>query len=97
MNKLAKNLTISQGVVLAICTIIGSGLLGLPGIAIDRGAHPTRNAGQRFQSLKPAVVGIIHQILQHCAGTYSHYAPVDVDLFCGVAQKARWGSFRERN
>ncbi|MBB4010406.1 APC family permease [Allorhizobium taibaishanense] len=32
---LKKNLSISQGVVLAICTIVGSGLLGLPGLAIE--------------------------------------------------------------
>lgn len=32
---LKKNITISQGVVLAICTIVGSGLLGLPGLAIE--------------------------------------------------------------
>jgi amino acid transporter len=32
---LKKNISISQGVVLAICTIVGSGLLGLPGLAIE--------------------------------------------------------------
>lgn len=32
---LKKNISVSQGVVLAICTIVGSGLLGLPGLAIE--------------------------------------------------------------
>jgi amino acid transporter len=32
---LKKNISVTQGVVLAICTIVGSGLLGLPGLAIE--------------------------------------------------------------
>ncbi len=34
---LKKSMSVPQGVVLAICTIIGSGLLGLPGLAIEAG------------------------------------------------------------
>lgn len=34
---LNKSMSVPQGVVLAICTIIGSGLLGLPGLAIEAG------------------------------------------------------------
>ncbi|MES2938334.1 MAG: APC family permease [Pseudomonadota bacterium] len=37
MNQLAKRISISEGVVLAICSLIGSGLLGLPGLAIEAG------------------------------------------------------------
>jgi amino acid transporter len=37
VNQLKKNISVVQGVVLAICTIIGSGLLGLPGLAIETG------------------------------------------------------------
>jgi amino acid transporter len=32
---LSKTMTVQQGVVLAVCTLIGSGLLGLPGLAIE--------------------------------------------------------------
>lgn len=35
--ELKKSMSVPQGVVLAICTIIGSGLLGLPGLAIEAG------------------------------------------------------------
>lgn len=34
---LKKSMSVPQGVVLAICTIIGSGLLGLPGLAMEAG------------------------------------------------------------
>lgn len=34
---LKKSMSIPQGIVLAICTIIGSGLLGLPGLAVEAG------------------------------------------------------------
>ncbi|MBA2675916.1 APC family permease [Ramlibacter sp.] len=37
MNQLARRISISEGVVLAICSLIGSGLLGLPGLAIEAG------------------------------------------------------------
>lgn len=34
---LKKSMSIPQGIVLAVCTIIGSGLLGLPGLAVEAG------------------------------------------------------------
>lgn len=37
MNQLARRISISEGVVLAICSLVGSGLLGLPGLAIEAG------------------------------------------------------------
>ncbi len=37
MSNLQKNMSVPQGVVLAICTLIGSGLLGLPGLAVEEG------------------------------------------------------------
>ncbi|PNK60296.1 APC family permease [Psychrobacter sp. FDAARGOS_221] len=37
MSALKKNMSIPQGVVLAICSLVGSGLLGLPGLAVKVG------------------------------------------------------------
>jgi len=39
MASLTKSISIPRGVVLAVCTIIGSGLLGLPGLAVEAGGH----------------------------------------------------------
>ena len=57
-----------------------------PGVAVDRGAHPTGNAGQRFQPLESAMVGEIHQILQHRAGPGRDARAIGAQRGLGEAQ-----------
>ena len=47
---------------------LGDGMPVRAGIAVDRGAHPSGNAGERLQPLEPVLVGKIDQILKHRSG-----------------------------
>jgi len=43
-----------------------------PGVAINRGAHPSGYAGKRLEPLESPVVGEIHQVLKHRARAGRH-------------------------
>jgi hypothetical protein len=43
--KLQKNLTVFQGIAMAVSLVIGSGMLGLPGLALEAGGIAATSAG----------------------------------------------------
>lgn len=66
MSGLQKNMSVPQGVVMAICTLVGSGLLGLPGLAIEVGGEHASALGWLLSVLisMPLVVIFMQLSLQ---------------------------------
>ena len=56
------------------------------GVAVNRGAHPAGDAGQRFQSLQAPSCGEVHQVLQFRAGLDRHARAFGADGGGPIAQ-----------
>ena len=56
------------------------------GVAVDRAAHPARNACHGVQTLETGRDRRVHQVLKYGAGRDAHYGSIDFDAIRRVAQ-----------
>ena len=64
----------------------GDGMAVGAGVAVDRGADPAGDAGERFEALEGVTVGEIDQVLKHGAGAGGDARAIGVERVGGVAQ-----------
>lgn len=79
MSRLQKNLSLVQGIGLAVSTIMGSGLLGLPGLAIESGGTQAAAVGWLLTTLMALPLMLLFMKLAlrvQDAGGISRYAEI---------------------